>query len=77
MPLYDDLAAGVMKRFAVEVFGQTQRRLHPNLRRSLQQMLFQSVPANQSESVLAANGGLPPSPSSSTSATAAAINVSA
>lgn len=75
MPLYDDLAAGVMKRFAVEVFGQTQRRLHPNLRRSLQQMLFQSGPANPSEPALPANGAVSPSPSSS--ATAAAINVSA
>lgn len=76
MPLYDDLAAGVLKRFAVEVFGQTQRRLHPNLRRSLQQMLFQSAAANQSEPALAANAAVPPSPSSSTSA-AATINVSA
>lgn len=73
MPLYDDLAAGVMRRFAVEIFGQTQRRLHPNLRRSLQQMLFQSTPANQSEPTLAANAAVPPSPSSS----AATINVSA
>lgn len=76
MPLYDDLAAGVMRRFAVEVFGQTQRRLHPNLRRSLQQMLFQSTSANQSEPALTANAAVPPSPSNSTS-TAATINVSA
>lgn len=42
MPLYDDLVAGVMKCFAVEIFNQTQGRLHPNLRRTLQQMLFQT-----------------------------------
>uniref|UniRef100_H3D0V5 Arginyl aminopeptidase like 1 n=1 Tax=Tetraodon nigroviridis TaxID=99883 RepID=H3D0V5_TETNG len=42
MPLYDDLVAGVMKCVAVEVFNHTYRRLHPNLRRTLQQMLFQS-----------------------------------
>lgn len=42
MPLYDDLVAGVMKCFAVEIFNQTQCRLHPNLRRTLQQMLFQT-----------------------------------
>ncbi|KAK5868135.1 hypothetical protein PBY51_009176 [Eleginops maclovinus] len=40
VPLYDDLVAGVMKGVAVEIFNQTQRRLHPNLRRTLQQILF-------------------------------------
>lgn len=79
MPLYDDLAAGVMRRFAVDVFTQTQRRLHPNLRRSLQQMLFQGASANQSEPALAT--AVPPSPTPSSSAAAAAaaaaINVSA
>ncbi|XP_024132657.1 aminopeptidase RNPEPL1 [Oryzias melastigma] len=50
VPLYEDLVAGVMKCVAVEIFYQTQQRLHPNLRRTLQQMLFQTglVPANQS-----------------------------
>lgn len=74
MPLYDDLVVGVMRCFAVEVFTQTQCRLHPNLRRTLQQMLFQSAgvtSANQCEPALDA---LPPSPSPSPSA---AINVSA
>lgn len=49
VPLYEDLVAGVMKCVAVEIFLQTQRRLHPNLRRTLQQVLFQSgsAPANQ------------------------------
>ena len=42
VPLYEDLCTGVMKCFAVEVFYQTQARLHPNLRRTLQQILFQT-----------------------------------
>lgn len=42
VPLYEDLCAGVMKCFAAEVFSQTQARMHPNLRRTLQQILFQS-----------------------------------
>ncbi|XP_028320212.1 aminopeptidase RNPEPL1 [Gouania willdenowi] len=42
VPLYEDLVAGTMKCVAVEIFYQTQRRLHPNLRRSLQQLLFHS-----------------------------------
>ncbi|XP_061575991.1 aminopeptidase RNPEPL1 [Cololabis saira] len=40
VPLYEDLVAGVMKCVAMEIFCQTQRRLHPNLRRTLQQLLF-------------------------------------
>uniref|UniRef100_A0A8D3BLQ7 Arginyl aminopeptidase like 1 n=1 Tax=Scophthalmus maximus TaxID=52904 RepID=A0A8D3BLQ7_SCOMX len=49
VPLYEDLVAGVMKCVAVEIFSQTQRRLHPNLRRTLQQILFHtsSAPTNQ------------------------------
>ncbi|XP_026888577.2 aminopeptidase RNPEPL1 [Electrophorus electricus] len=42
VPLYEDLCGGVMKCFAVEVFYQTQARLHPNLRKTLQQILFQT-----------------------------------
>ncbi|XP_034024909.1 aminopeptidase RNPEPL1 [Thalassophryne amazonica] len=42
VPLYEDLVAGVMKCVAVEIFHQTQCRLHPNLRQTLQQILFQS-----------------------------------
>lgn len=61
MPLYDDLVAGVMKCVAVEIFNHTHRRLHPNLRRTLQQMLFQSggAPTNQSPPGLPA---VPPPP---------------
>nr|XP_040039233.1 aminopeptidase RNPEPL1 isoform X5 [Gasterosteus aculeatus aculeatus] len=64
VPLYDDLVAGVMKCVAVEVFNQTQRRLHPNLRRTLQQILFQtsSASTNQNVPILSA---VPPSASSS------------
>ncbi|XP_078100977.1 aminopeptidase RNPEPL1 [Sander vitreus] len=60
VPLYDDLVAGVMKCVAVEIFSQTQHRLHPNLRRTLQQILFQIAPANQNGPALSAP---PPSPS--------------
>ncbi|CAL8334502.1 unnamed protein product [Boreogadus saida] len=42
VPLYEDLVAGVMKCVAMETYSQTQGRLHPNLRRSLQQIIFQS-----------------------------------
>ncbi|KAM4742159.1 aminopeptidase RNPEPL1 isoform 2-T2 [Anableps anableps] len=45
VPLYEDLVAGVMKCVAVEIFYQTQRRLHPNLRRTLQLILFPSSSA--------------------------------
>nr|XP_057936528.1 aminopeptidase RNPEPL1 isoform X1 [Doryrhamphus excisus] len=45
VPLYEDLVGGVMKCVAVEIFQQTQRRLHPNLRRTLQQLLFQGTAA--------------------------------
>ncbi|XP_056139262.1 aminopeptidase RNPEPL1 [Lampris incognitus] len=55
VPLYEELVAGVMKCVAVEIFYQTHGRLHPNLRRTLQQILFQSGPAP---------AVLPPSPQS-------------
>lgn len=42
MPLYDDLVSGVMKCVATEIFNHTQRRMHPNLRRTLQQIVFQT-----------------------------------
>ncbi|KAM9359033.1 aminopeptidase RNPEPL1 [Symphorus nematophorus] len=66
VPLYDDLVAGVMKCVAVEIFNQTQRRLHPNLRRTLQQILFQTstAPTNQNGPALSV---VPPSPSPSAS----------
>ncbi|KAM8767958.1 aminopeptidase RNPEPL1 [Acanthopagrus schlegelii] len=62
VPLYDDLVSGVMKCVAVEIFNQTQRRLHPNLRRTLQQILFQTstAPPNQNGPAVSI---VPPSPS--------------
>ncbi|CAI5692431.1 unnamed protein product [Oreochromis niloticus] len=63
VPLYEDLVAGVMKCVAVEIFYQTQRRLHPNLRRTLQQILFQTSSTNQNGSALPV---VPPSSSGST-----------
>ncbi|XP_043120618.1 aminopeptidase RNPEPL1 isoform X3 [Puntigrus tetrazona] len=64
VPLYEDLCGGVMKCFAVEVFYQTQARLHPNLRRTLQQILFQSSALNTSTapSLLATPPSAPSSP---------------
>lgn len=66
VPLYDDLVAGVMKCVAVEIFNQTQRRMHPNLRRTLQQIVFQNAttPTNQNAPTLSI---VPPSPSPSPS----------
>ncbi|CAK6982348.1 aminopeptidase RNPEPL1 [Scomber scombrus] len=66
VPLYEDLVAGVMKCVALEIFYQTQRRLHPNLRRTLHQILFQTAaaPTNQNSPVLPL---IPPSPSPSLS----------
>ncbi len=64
VPLYEDLCGGVMKCFAVEVFYQTQARLHPNLRRTLQQILFQSSALNTSTapSLLTSPPSAPSSP---------------
>ncbi|KAM9853323.1 LOW QUALITY PROTEIN: aminopeptidase RNPEPL1 [Aulostomus maculatus] len=79
VPLYEDLVAGVMKCVAVEIFYQTQRRLHPNLRRTLQQILFQTgaAPANQNGPALPI---VPPSPppaatAATASGTTAAISL--
>jgi len=81
VPLYDDLVAGVMKCVAVEMFNQTQRRLHPNLRRTLQQILFQTGPAstNRNAPALSVTGPspspppcLPPVPQPVATATASA-----
>lgn len=71
VPLYDDLVSGVMKCVAVEIFNQTQRRLHPNLRRTLQQILFQTstAPTNQNGPAVSI---VPPSPSPQLQPTAAA-----
>ncbi|XP_012889107.1 PREDICTED: arginyl aminopeptidase-like 1 [Dipodomys ordii] len=43
VPLYEDLCTGALKSFALEVFYQTQGRLHPNLRRTIQQILSQGL----------------------------------
>ncbi|XP_005996823.1 aminopeptidase RNPEPL1 [Latimeria chalumnae] len=43
IPLYEDLCGGTMKSFAIEVFYQTQNRLHVNLRRTIQQIFAQST----------------------------------
>uniref|UniRef100_A0AAQ6AQQ3 Peptidase M1 leukotriene A4 hydrolase/aminopeptidase C-terminal domain-containing protein n=1 Tax=Amphiprion ocellaris TaxID=80972 RepID=A0AAQ6AQQ3_AMPOC len=70
VPLYEDLVTGVMKCVAMEIFYQTQRRLHPNLRRTLQQILFQtgSAPTNQNgPSALSVIPPASPPPSSTTS----------
>ncbi|XP_077421931.1 aminopeptidase RNPEPL1 isoform X2 [Vanacampus margaritifer] len=42
VPLYEDLSAGAMRGVAVDAFRQTRRRLHPNLRRTLQQIIAQA-----------------------------------
>lgn len=70
VPLYEDLVAGVMKCVAMEIFYQTQRRLHPNLRRTLQQILFQTgvAPTNQNSPTISI---IPPSPSLQPAATTA------
>ncbi|KAM9820282.1 aminopeptidase RNPEPL1 [Neosynchiropus ocellatus] len=64
VPLYEDLVAGSMRTVAVEIFCQTRHRLHPNLRRALQQILFPAgtEPSNQNASVILAP---PPAPASS------------
>ncbi|XP_058489038.1 aminopeptidase RNPEPL1 [Solea solea] len=77
VPLYEDMVAGVMKCVAVEIFYQTQRRLHPNLRRTLQQILFQtsSAPANQNgppQSMIATSTASSTPPLSQPAATATA-----
>lgn len=41
--VYEDLCTGALKSFALEVFYQTQGRLHPNLRRTIQQILSQGL----------------------------------
>lgn len=43
IPLYEDLCTGTLKSFALDVFYQTQGRLHPNLRRTIQQILSQGL----------------------------------
>lgn len=80
VPLYEDMVAGVMKCAAVEIFYQTQSRLHPNLKRTLQQILFQtsSTPVNQNEpspsiNITSSSSHTPPPPQPGTTTPANAI----
>ncbi|XP_007444097.1 aminopeptidase RNPEPL1 [Python bivittatus] len=43
IPLYEDLCTGTLKSFALEVFFQTQNQLHPNLRKTIHQILTQGL----------------------------------
>ncbi|NXN14754.1 RNPL1 Aminopeptidase, partial [Indicator maculatus] len=43
IPLYEDLCTGTLKSFALEIFCQTQNQLHPNLRKTIQQILSQGL----------------------------------
>lgn len=72
VPLYEDLVAGVMKCIAVEIFYQTQRRMHPNLRRTLQQILFQTSLTNQNSPatpIVPTSSSTPPQQPPATTAT--------
>ncbi|XP_057694385.1 aminopeptidase RNPEPL1 isoform X1 [Corythoichthys intestinalis] len=44
LPLYEDLSAGAMRGVAADVFRQTRRRLHPNLRRALERLVTRGPP---------------------------------
>uniref|UniRef100_M3XM34 Arginyl aminopeptidase like 1 n=1 Tax=Mustela putorius furo TaxID=9669 RepID=M3XM34_MUSPF len=57
IPLYEDLCTGALKSFALEVFYQTQGRLHPNLRRTIQQILCQGLGPSAEPSVEQASAG--------------------
>ncbi|XP_053246768.1 aminopeptidase RNPEPL1 isoform X1 [Podarcis raffonei] len=43
IPLYEDLCTGTLKSFALDIFYQTQNQLHPNLRKTIQQILTQGL----------------------------------
>ncbi|XP_028650799.1 aminopeptidase RNPEPL1 [Erpetoichthys calabaricus] len=43
VPLYEDLCSSSLKSIAVDVFCQSQSRMHANLRKTLQQILSQCV----------------------------------
>ncbi|KAM3834537.1 aminopeptidase RNPEPL1 [Vipera latastei] len=43
IPLYEDLCTGTLKSFALEVFFQSQSQLHPNLRKTIHQILTQGL----------------------------------
>ncbi|XP_074220753.1 aminopeptidase RNPEPL1 isoform X2 [Camelus bactrianus] len=57
IPLYEDLCTGALKSFALEVFYQTQGRLHPNLRRTIQQILSQGLGPGAEPSVEQGSAG--------------------
>lgn len=52
IPLYEDLSAGPLKSCALEIFYQTHGRLHPNLRKTIQQILAQGGSVVQSDTAL-------------------------
>ncbi|MBN3272533.1 RNPL1 Aminopeptidase, partial [Polyodon spathula] len=60
VPLYEDLCGGAMKSFAVEVFYQTQARLHINLRKTVQQILTQTFSAFVTVPTAPPSGDRPP-----------------
>ncbi|KAK6483747.1 aminopeptidase RNPEPL1 isoform X1 [Huso huso] len=60
VPLYEDLCGGTMKSFAVEVFYQTQARLHINLRRTVQQILAQTFSTFVTVPMAPPSGDRPP-----------------
>ncbi|XP_049581946.1 aminopeptidase RNPEPL1 [Syngnathus scovelli] len=68
VPLYEDLSAGAMRAVAADMLRRTRQRLHPNLRRTLQQIIARG----QQE----AHGHFAPAPQSP-AASLPDINVSA
>ncbi|XP_069830675.1 aminopeptidase RNPEPL1 [Dendropsophus ebraccatus] len=52
IPLYEDLSAGPLKSCALEIFCQTHGRLHPNLRKTIQQILAQGGSVVQPDAAL-------------------------
>ncbi|KAM4770740.1 aminopeptidase RNPEPL1 isoform 2-T2 [Rhinophrynus dorsalis] len=52
IPLYEDLSSGPLKSCALEIFYQTHGRLHPNLRKTIQQILAQGGSVMQPDTAL-------------------------
>ncbi|KAM4693897.1 aminopeptidase RNPEPL1 [Discoglossus pictus] len=52
IPLYEDLSSGPLKTCALEIFYQTHGRLHPNLRKTIQQILAQGGSVVQPDNAL-------------------------
>uniref|UniRef100_A0A8D0E429 Arginyl aminopeptidase like 1 n=1 Tax=Salvator merianae TaxID=96440 RepID=A0A8D0E429_SALMN len=60
IPLYEDLCTGTLKSLALEVFYQTQSQLHPNLRKTIQQILTQGLnPILAMDTAVVATDALP------------------